>query len=175
MLIRQMLLRASREWIDIEVPRFCRYLFSVAVLSSWLLLREWQNIYGVFMLFYMLFICNYYVLGGGGTTVARESTVYFRKSKSVFDFLRVRLSIYYYFCLQLTAFHPFPTITKPIEYYVRWPGSPRQVHGLFFGNQNQISKFPSQVPSSRGNSNPMLCSFCQCFEFTTFLVFPLLS
>jgi hypothetical protein len=78
------------------------------------------------------------------TTVARECTVYFRKSKSVFDFLRVRLSIYYYFCLQLTAFHLFPTIPKPIEYYVRWPGSPRQVHGLFFGNQNQISKSSSK-------------------------------
>ena len=77
MLIHQMLLQASREWIDIEVPRFCRYLFSVTVLSSWLLLREWQNIYGVFMLFYMLFICDYYVLGGGGTKAERENHTLF--------------------------------------------------------------------------------------------------
>ena len=48
-------------------------------------------------------------------TVARESTDYFQ---SVFDFCVSRWTIYYCFCLQLTTFHTFPTIPKPIEYYV---------------------------------------------------------
>jgi len=68
-----------------------------------------------------------------------------------------RLTIYYYSCLQLTTFHTFPTIPKPIEYYVQWPGS----LWAFVRNQNQNSKFSRQFKPDA----PMLCSFKFCLTF----------